>query len=111
MSIGKKIRDLRKGLGLTQTELGAKLKVKTNAVSKWECGRVEDIPMSKVKAMAVLFNVKPSYLIDDEVEILPVNLVELTDEENELIDLFRLIPEDRRELILQTCHAFADSLK
>ena len=66
MKIGDKIRMLRKQKGLTQTELGEKLGVKTNAVSKWECGRVEDIPMSKVKAMSVLFDVTPSFLIDDE---------------------------------------------
>ncbi|WP_066455049.1 helix-turn-helix domain-containing protein [Anaerotruncus rubiinfantis] len=64
MTIGSKIRVLRKALGLTQTELGERLGVKTNAVSKWECGRVEDIPMSKIKAMSVLFNVPTSYLID-----------------------------------------------
>lgn len=66
MKIGDKIRMLRKRKGLTQTELGEKLGVKTNAVSKCECGRVEDIPMSKVKAMSVLFDVTPSFLIDDE---------------------------------------------
>ena len=66
MKIGDKIRMLRKQKGLTQTELGEKLGVKTNAVSKWECGRVEDIPMSKVKAMSVLFDVTPSFLIYDE---------------------------------------------
>lgn len=65
MKIGDKIKMLRKQKGLTQTELGEKLGVKTNAVSKWECGRVEDIPMSKVKAMSALFDVPPSFLIDD----------------------------------------------
>lgn len=68
MTIGDKIRALRKAANLNQTELGERLNVKTNAVSKWECGRVEDIPMSKVKAMASLFNVPVSYLIDDDVE-------------------------------------------
>ena len=52
-------------MGLTQTELGEKVGVKKNAVSKWECGRVEDIPTSTIKALASLFNVSPSYLIDD----------------------------------------------
>ena len=66
MTLGEKIRRYRKGLGLTQTELGERLGVKTNAVSKWECGRVEDIPTSKIKAMAALFNVPISELIDDE---------------------------------------------
>ena len=66
MTLGAKIRHHRKLLGLTQTELGARLGVKTNAVSKWECGRVEDIPTSKIKAMALLFGVPASYLIDPD---------------------------------------------
>ena len=65
MTIGDKIRFHRKALGLTQTELGDRLGVKTNAVSKWECGRVEDIPTSKIRAMAALFGVRASYLIDE----------------------------------------------
>ncbi len=66
MTIGEKIKALRKQTGLTQTELGAKLGVQKNAVSKWECGRVDDIPSSKIKAMAQLFGVNASYLIDEE---------------------------------------------
>lgn len=65
MGSGDKIKFLRKSMGLTQTELGEKVGVKKNAVSKWECGRVEDIPTSTIKALASLFNVPPSYLIDD----------------------------------------------
>lgn len=84
MTIGDKIRYQRKRLKLTQTELGEKLGVKTNAVSKWECGRVEDIPTSKIKAMSVLFGVPTSYLIDEEISYnenrdspLPSNVVPL----------------------------------
>ena len=65
MTIAEKIRALRKQAGMTQTELGEILGVKKNAVSKWECGRVEDIPAGKIKAMARLFDVQPSYLIDE----------------------------------------------
>lgn len=68
MTTGEKIKSLRKLLGLTQTELGEKVGVKKNAVSKWECGRVEDIPTSTVKALANLFSVPTSYLIDDDVD-------------------------------------------
>lgn len=66
MGVGEKIKSLRKSMGLTQTELGDKVGVKKNAVSKWECGRVEDIPTSTIKALATLFGVPTSYLIDDE---------------------------------------------
>lgn len=74
MTIGEKIKMQRKSLGLTQTELGAKLGVQKNAVSKWECGRVDDIPSSKIKVMAQLFGVQPSYLIDDK-DALPADAV------------------------------------
>lgn len=68
MTVAEKIKALRKQAGFTQTELGDRLGVKKNAVSKWECGRVEDIPASKLKAMASLFHVSASYLIDDNAE-------------------------------------------
>lgn len=63
--IGDRIRSCRLQLELTQTQLGSLLGVKKNAVSKWECGRVSDIPLSKIRAMADLFHVPVSYLADD----------------------------------------------
>ena len=71
MTIAEKIKSLRKQAKLTQTELGEMLGVQKNAVSKWECGRVTDIPAGKIKAMAKIFDVQPSYLIDDESAKIP----------------------------------------
>ena len=101
MSIGDKIKIQRKRLGLTQTELGEKLGVKTNAVSKWECNRVEDIPTSKIKAMAALFEVPPSYLIDDDEpdENKPAE-PELDELDKELLSLAaQLTPEQKQRQI------------
>ena len=67
-STGQKIRMLRKAANLTQTELGSKLGVKPDAVSKWECGRVTNIPTDKLRAMSLLFRVSISCLIDEGVE-------------------------------------------
>lgn len=103
MTIGEKIRRLRKDLGMTQTELGEKLGVKTNAVSKWECGRVEDIPRSKIKAMSVIFGVPASYLIEDDTNIVNVDFghgethakkaPSQRDEADEIADVFRKLDE------------------
>jgi len=71
MTIAQKIKALRKQAKLTQTELGDMLGVQKNAVSKWECGRVTDIPAGKIKAMAKIFDVPPSYLIDNEAVSVP----------------------------------------
>lgn len=71
MTVGEKIKILRKKKGFTQTELGERVGVKKNAVSKWECGRVEDIPTSTIKVLANLFDVQASYLLDDDADCIP----------------------------------------
>lgn len=65
MTIGEKIKIYRKRLGYTQTELGTKLGVLKDAVSKWETGRVTAIPTQKLFDMAALFHIPLSELIDD----------------------------------------------
>ena len=106
MTIGDKIRLHRKALGLTQTELGEKLGVKTNAVSKWECGRVDDIPTSKIKAMAKLFDVQPSYLIDEK-QPAPTNEGELGEEDKKLLMMTHNLSPENRERIVAIIEALA----
>ena len=106
MTIGDKIRLHRKALGLTQTELGEKLGVKTNAVSKWECGRVDDIPTSKIKAMAKLFDVQPSYLIDEK-QPAPTNEGELNAEDKRLLTMIHNLSPENRERIAEIIKALA----
>lgn len=96
MTVGEKIKTLRKQLGLTQTELGEKLGVQKNAVSKWETGRVDDIPGSKVRAMAALFGVSPSYLIDDEEES-----VRFDDFTYAMYNEAKDLPEEKKQMLLE----------
>ena len=98
MTVGEKIKYHRRMLGLNQTELGEKLGVKTNAVSKLECGRVEDIPTSKIKALAALFNVPPSYLLDEEKP--PIEDKGLEERDIRLIKWFRSLPPEKQRAIL-----------
>lgn len=88
MTIAQKIKTLRKQAGMTQTELGNLLGVQKNAVSKWECGRVEDIPAGKIKAMAKIFEVQPSYLIDNEAARVPMPTGETVSDEDIKYALF-----------------------
>ena len=111
MTIGDKIRTLRKEKGFNQTELGERLGVKTNAVSKWECGRVEDIPMSKVKMMASLFGVPVSYLIDDDKEEekeQPARTGELSEAKQAMYDFIGTLSDEQVRRLLQIAHAALD---
>ncbi len=97
MTLGDKIRFHRKRLGMTQTELGARLGVQVNAVSKWECGRVESIPTSKIKELAKIFGVAPSYLIDDGQ---PADSSELSELDSQIMALVKSLSEEHKRVIL-----------
>lgn len=87
VTIGQKIKALRRERGFTQAQLGALLGVQKNAVSKWECGRVEDIPGQKIKAMAAIFGVTAAYLVDDQLE--DIHLV-ISDQDPQISSILKL---------------------
>lgn len=65
MTMGDKIRELRKENHLTQEELGQKLSptVNRSGINKWEKGRVENIKRTHIEQMAKIFGVQPSDLM------------------------------------------------
>ena len=63
MTMGERIRVLRKQHKMSMEELGSKLGVGKSAILKYEKGQVENLPRSTIEKMAVLFGVSPSYLM------------------------------------------------
>lgn len=53
---GQKIAEMRKGKNLTQTELGAKLNVSAQAVSKWE-NNLSEPDIESIRKMCEIFEV------------------------------------------------------
>lgn len=75
MSVGKKIKALRKEHRLTQNELAERLDVAPTSVSAWE--REANRPlMDKLSIMANMFNVPISYFFDEDE--FPSNIVEIS---------------------------------
>lgn len=68
MTVGEKIKHLRITVGITQDDLAKILCVHTDSVEQWEHGKVNSIPLSKIKAMAKTFNVNPFYLAEDDAD-------------------------------------------
>lgn len=65
MTMGEKIKQLRKKMGWTQEELGKRMKPQVNraAVNKWETGQVENIKRSYIEQLSELFDISPSDLM------------------------------------------------
>ena len=63
MTMGQRIRHLRKDHKMSMEELGKYLGVGKSAILKYEKGEVENLPRSTIEKMAILFGVSPSYLM------------------------------------------------
>lgn len=66
--MAERIKERRKIMGYTQTELGEKLGLQASAIAKYENGRVENIKRSIIADMARVLECSPCYLLDWEKE-------------------------------------------
>ena len=102
-TIGKNISRIRKELGLTQEDLARMMGYKSKStINKIELG-INDIPQSKIVQFAKVLGTTPAELMgwkDDDKSNSPSE-PNLTEGEQMLLDLFRRVPEDKQELVLQ----------
>ena len=103
-TIGRNISCIRKSLGLTQEELAKRMGYKSKStINKIELG-INDIPQSKIVQFADVLGTTPAQLMgwnEEEEENFSPSEAELTEGEKILLDLFRRVPEDKQELVLQ----------
>ena len=69
-------------------------------VSDWVNGKKYP-RMDKVELLANYFGVLKSDLIEEPSEINSLVTVSITEEEQKLLDLFRLVPENQQQMVLQ----------
>ena len=70
MTIGEKIYELRKKLGMSQEELAQEVDVSRQAISKWE--RDEAVPdTDKIVVLSSIFSVSTDYLLLDKLVLAP----------------------------------------
>ena len=97
--LGKQIKKCRAKAKLTQLELGKMLGVGKSNISMYESGtRVP--PLDIIKKMTEIFNVDMNYLIGYQENKSPT-AQELSDGELKLLQLFKEVPEDQQEMLLE----------
>ena len=116
-TVGDNISIIRKRLGWTQEELATKMGYKSKStINKIELG-INDIPQSKIVKFAEVLGTTPAHLMGWE-ESSNINLQlfndispeepKLSEGEKMLIDLFRRVPEDKQQLVLQMIRVALD---
>lgn len=74
-NIGLKIKERRKELGISQTELAEKLGIKKSTLSQYESGDI-NIPIQKLIILSTILEVTPNYFLGFENEMEVVGMSE-----------------------------------
>lgn len=105
MSIGKRIRVARERQSMTLDEVAKRCNTTRQTIFKYESEIVTNIPYDKIVLLSNALKVSPSYLFGwDEKKDSP-DEQPLTEGERTMLELFRLIPEDQQQLVLQMIRA------
>ncbi len=99
-NMSKKIHDLRVSRDMTLEQVASIVGVGKSTVRKWETGMIANMKRDKIAALAVALGTTPADLMGWE-ESKPLDQTKLTEGEQMLLDLFRKIPEDKQQLVLQ----------
>ena len=103
-TVGDNILIMRKRLGWTQEELAKRMGYKSKStINKIELG-INDIPQGKIAQFAEVLCTTPARLMGWDEED-PIIKPALSEGEQILLDLFRKIPEDKQQLVLQMIRA------
>lgn len=107
--MSQRIKDLRKERGMTLEQVANAVGVGKSTVRKWETGMIANMRRDKISALSKALNTTPAYLLgweeeEGEKETSPDER-QLTEGERMLLDLFRRVPEDKQQLVLQMIRA------
>lgn len=107
MKFRLRIKQLREESGLSQAKLARELGVGVGSVGMWESSD-EVPPVKKLQIIANYFDVSLDYLVGkSDVRKPTEGGASLTDEEEELLRLFRKLPAEYRSHELESLRMFA----
>ena len=102
--MAQRIKELRHSRGLTLEQVAEVVGVGKSTVRKWETGMIANMRRDKIADLAKALGTTPAYLMgwneNDENNNSPTEPV-LSEGEAKLIELFRQVPEDKQQLVLQ----------
>ena len=97
-----KIRQLRMERDMTLEQVAVIVGVGKSTVRKWETGMIANMKRDKIALLAKALSTTPAYLMGwDEETTTPIVEQQVTESEQLLLDLFRKVPENKQEMVLQ----------
>lgn len=98
--MAKRIKALRQEKGLTLEQVAEVVGVGKSTVRKWETGMIANMKRDKIADLAKALGTTPAYLMGWEEDVIEEkdspSEQPLTEGEKMMLELFRMIPEDRQ---------------
>lgn len=91
--------------GKSYQELERLTGVKKSSLQRYASGVTTKIPLDVIEKLSIAFNVSQEYLTGWEEKEIPPSEPQLTEGEKVLIDLFRKVPEEHQQMVLQMIRA------
>lgn len=82
-----------------------------SSLQRYATGVTSRIPMEVFEKLSDVFNVPQEYLLGWDEQKSPPTAQQLSEEDREMLEVFKLIPADFRKAYLEQGRAFANSLK
>ena len=113
MTIGERIKQRRKELGMSADKLGEILGKDRSTIFRYEKGDIENLPLDILQPIAKALGTTPQYLMgwSDSVKQIAPDKMQLTEGEQLLLNLFRQIPAEQQKVFLEMGRVYANSLK
>ena len=105
MSVGLRIKIAREQKNLTLEEVAKRCETTKQTIYKYENEIVTNIPYDKIVLLSKALDVTPSYLFGWDEKESSHSEPQLTEGEKVLIDLFRKVPEEHQQIVLQMIRA------
>ena len=109
--MAQRIKKLRKEKDLTLEQVADIVGVGKSTVRKWETGMIANMKRDKIASLAKALGTTPEYLMGWEEKESSPNELQLTEGEMAMVELFRLVPEDRQQLVLEMIRAALSTQK
>lgn len=101
----ERIRALIEQSGKSYQELEKLTGIKKSSLQRYASGFTTKIPLDVIEKLSVAFNVSQEYIMGWEEKENSPSEPQLTEGEKVLVDLFRKVPEDQQQLVLQMIRA------
>ena len=101
--LSRKIKELRLSRDMTLEQVATIVGVGKSTVRKWETGMIANMKRDKIALLAKALGTTPAYLMgwkENEPKISPEE-PKLTEGEKALLELFRRVPLDKQEVVLE----------